>query len=353
MDVAAGRCRSPQSGEPVFATFLDDYSKLSVVVPLKQENEVAKVTEHVINRLGLQSRKKLRSVLTDRGKGSVNKALKDVFGGKGTVHEKTAPYTAEKNGSAERLNPQLKEKVQAMLEDLGLPKEMWADSVVTANYTWNRTPVSAHGRTPWEAFYDKKPNRRRKLVSVSERCVFVGYEPDSKAYRVLWNSDGRIVISRDVIFDEGEGNNGFVELICDLMEGSPEASGKRDITRSHPRPTTRTRPQPTAAASHARFPKPTKSGGQVSEMRNQEAVGGEASDPWAEAHGRGDAFPAEERDVGNLERLIEVKPGPVKWVYKIKRDAHRNVERYKSWLVAKGYPEKQGIDFDEELTTPR
>ncbi|GAQ84777.1 hypothetical protein KFL_002050200 [Klebsormidium nitens] len=40
---SAGRCRSPRSGaRRYFATFLDYYSKLSVVVPMKQKSEVAK-----------------------------------------------------------------------------------------------------------------------------------------------------------------------------------------------------------------------------------------------------------------------------------------------------------------------
>src|SRR3569833_2313021 len=71
--------------------------------------------------------------------------------------------------------------------------------------------------------------RRRKLEPVSERCVFVGYEPDSKAYRVLRESDGKIMISRDVISDEGEGDNGVVELSSDPSEGSPKAADERDI----------------------------------------------------------------------------------------------------------------------------
>ena len=42
---------------------------------------------------------------------------------------------------------------------------------------------------------------RQKLDAVSQTGIFVGYEPHSKAYRVLLDT-GKISISRDIIFDE-------------------------------------------------------------------------------------------------------------------------------------------------------
>jgi hypothetical protein len=94
---------------------------------------------------------------------------------------------------AERLNRVLMERARAMLIKLGLPDEMWAEAVVTANYIRNRTPVSAHGKTPWEAIYEKKPDvshmrvfgarafmhvpgvLRYKLEPISKKGCFIGY----------------------------------------------------------------------------------------------------------------------------------------------------------------------------------
>lgn len=56
----------------------------------------------------------------------------------------------------------------------------------------------------------------------------------------------------------------------------------------------------------------------------------------------------------NTWKLVELPSGhtPIgfKWVYKLKRDANGDVIKHKEQLVAKGYVQKRGIDFDEATT---
>ena len=221
MDVCGPMPVTSKGGSKYFATVLDDFSKLSIVIPLKTKDQVSKRVEEIITRLENQTGKRVKKVRTDRGREYLNGTLKGVFNSKGIVHETTARYTPEQNGSAERLNRVLEERARAMLAQASIGQEFWAEAVVTANYTRNRTPSSVHGRTPFEVFTGEKPDLshlrvfgakafmhvpkeiRKKMEPVSETGYFVGYEPDSKSYRVLRDKDGRIIVSRDVIVDEG------------------------------------------------------------------------------------------------------------------------------------------------------
>ena len=42
-----------------------------------------------------------------------------------------------------------------------------------------------------------------------------------------------------------------------------------------------------------------------------------------------------------------MKPIGCRWVYKVKYNTDSSINRYKAWLVAKGYAQQHGIDYDE------
>jgi ribosomal protein L12E/L44/L45/RPP1/RPP2 len=54
------------------------------------------------------------------------------------------------------------------------------------------------------AFVHVPSQRRQKLDAVAEKGVFLGYEANTKGYRILRERDKRVVVSKDVTFQEEE-----------------------------------------------------------------------------------------------------------------------------------------------------
>lgn len=206
-------------GSNYFLTLLDDRSKLSVVQPLARKSDVALALKDTITMLENQIGRTTKRIRCDNGTEFINSELKSFCADKGIKLETTVRYTPEQNGAAERLNRTLLDKVRPMLASAGLPKHLWAETLVTANYVRNRSPVSGRDKTPFELFFGKKPDvshlrtfgarvyaltpkqLRNKLQPTSEPGRFIGYPAGTKGYKVLLD-DGRIILSRDVKFVE-------------------------------------------------------------------------------------------------------------------------------------------------------
>ncbi|GJY62573.1 putative ribonuclease H-like domain-containing protein [Tanacetum coccineum] len=101
------------------------------------------------------------------------------------------------------------------------PMFLWAEAVVTACYTQNRSLIhTRHDKTPYEPVHDKKPdltffcvfgalcyptNDRedlRKLQPTTDIRIFVGYAPSRKGYRIYNKRTRRIMETIYVQFDE-------------------------------------------------------------------------------------------------------------------------------------------------------
>ncbi|KAL4318065.1 hypothetical protein GQ457_18G013000 [Hibiscus cannabinus] len=108
----------------------------------------------------------------------------------------TVPRSPQQNGVAERKNKTILNMARSMLKAKNMPKEFWAEAVSCAVYLSNRSQQTniAYAHVPDQG--------RLKLDDRSSKYVFIGYDSNSKGYKLFNPRNGRIVISRDVEFDE-------------------------------------------------------------------------------------------------------------------------------------------------------
>ena len=107
------------------------------------------------------------------------------------------------------------------MHDQDLPLFLWIEASGTAVYLQNRSPHRIVGsRTPEEAFIGVRPDvghfrifgcltfshvpseKRTKLEPIAEKGIFVGYSETSKAFWIYILAQRKLVVRRDVRFEE-------------------------------------------------------------------------------------------------------------------------------------------------------
>ncbi|GJV89715.1 retrovirus-related pol polyprotein from transposon TNT 1-94 [Tanacetum coccineum] len=163
----------------------------------------------------------LRSIRTDNDTEFVNKDLTDYYERVGIFHQKTIPRTLQQNSVVERQNRTLVEAARTMLIFSKAPMFLWAEVVATACYTQNRSLIhTRHCKTPYELVHDKKPDLTffrvfgalcyptndsedlGKLQPTADIGIFVGYAPSRKGYRIYNKRTRCIMETIHVQFDE-------------------------------------------------------------------------------------------------------------------------------------------------------
>ena len=82
----------------------------------------------------------------------------------------------------------------------------------------------------------------------------------------------------------------------------------------------------------------------------EEALSSPEKDEWIKAM-ESEMESLNKNEVWNLVKLPEGRKSVgCKWVFKKKHDADGNVERFKARLVAQGYNQKFGVDYDETFS---
>ena len=74
---------------------------------------------------------------------------------------------------------------------------------------------------------------RRKLDQRNQKCIFVGYSEESKAYRLYNPITKKYVINKDVVFKEEEAWDVSIYKLFDEDTFTPHAEDKEDEQGIH------------------------------------------------------------------------------------------------------------------------
>ena len=219
--------------------------------------------------------------------------------------------------------------------------------------------------TPYEAWTGERPNvnhlrafgcavhahiskdERRKLDPKSRKCILLGYGTTTKGYRLYDPQRTRVFYSRDVLFNELE--RGIKEIVqeekrCVQLDSVTE---EEPVTKDTPEPvlwrSERERRPPTYYGEWANMTNTSKK----EPKTYKDALASSDGTKWQKAM----ATEIESLGANDVWDLVELprdqKAVGSKWLFKLKVAADSSTDRYKTRLVAQGFSQKFGVDYDK------
>ena len=170
---------------------------------LKEKSEAFDKFKKLRSIVEQETKQKIQAFRSDRGGEFVSHEFNSYYDGAGTKRHLTTPYTPQQNGVVERRNYTM----ILLIYSIGWPRyELFR----------GKKPNVSHLRVFGCVGYAKITGRHlKKLDDRSRMLVHLGTEPGSKAYRLYDPRTKRIVVRRDVIFDESrswEWNKESIEM---------------------------------------------------------------------------------------------------------------------------------------------
>ena len=223
-------------------TFIDDFSRKTWVYFLMEKSEAFAVFMSFKIHVEKETNSFIRMLRTDRGGEFTSQEFINFCDVNGIRRQLTVAYTPQQNGVAKWKNRTIMNMVRSMISKKQLPKTFWPEVVNWTVHVLNRSPAMAvKNKTPEEAWSGVKPSvehfrlfgcishvhvldsKRTKLDDKSLSCVLLGVSEESKAYRLYDPVSQRIIISRDVVFEEDKNwdwDKKYEEsIVCDLEWG--------------------------------------------------------------------------------------------------------------------------------------
>ncbi|CAI7758613.1 unnamed protein product [Closterium sp. NIES-54] len=396
MDVVGSTRASSLSGSRCFLTIVDDHTRAVRVYPFKTKGEVAAaVLKEWMPRAQRESGHKVKVIRTDNGGEFIGVDFEAVLMKKGIQHQLTVPYNPQQNGVT-----LVKNRVLATVGDKQwVPYTKWYGSAPAVNM------LRAYGCM---VVFHVPEEKRGKLEASGRWGVHLGLDKDHKGWLIWDLTRQQLTVSRDVKFleslyykerkqqqqklpttpliieaDEVQRPSRQVQVIVSEEEifgvtedgGEPEVEEQQqqqqqqqDAPQGAARPADRPRRdvRPPNRLTYPSFgtPKVVRAGS-MAELCDEdeiahcywaavpepktlaEVLSGPDAEKWKQSVKEEYDFLLE----NETWELCELPPGKKaissKLIFRHKYGPDGALTRYKSRLVAKGFQQTKGKDFDE------
>jgi hypothetical protein len=220
-DVRTLPCPS-RGGNRYTVSLIEDKSRYALEEFIKHKEEVTYAIVRLVRRLNAMTGKSLKILRSDNAGEYKTHRCEEELLKLGCLLKPSPPEKPALNGVAERWNGSITTMVRSLLLEAKLPPNYWAEASNHAIQLKNALPHRAlpDGQSPYYVLFGKPPNLqhlrvfgsdcyiakpasgKKKLDNTADRGVLLGYDAQTKSYRVLMAETQRIRVSADLRIDE-------------------------------------------------------------------------------------------------------------------------------------------------------
>jgi hypothetical protein len=234
---------------------VDDFSCFTWFFFLQDKSETQGILKRFLKRAQNEFELKVKKIRSDNGSEFKNLQVEEYLEEEGIKHEFSAPYTPQQNGVVERKNRTLIDTARMMLGEYKTPERFWSEAVNIARHAINQLYLHRLlKKTSYELLTGNKPNvsyfhvfgskcyilvkkgRHSKFAQKAVEGFLLGYDSNTKAYRVFNKSSGLVEVSSNIVFDETNGSPREQVDLDDVDEDEVPTAAMRTMAIGDVRP---------------------------------------------------------------------------------------------------------------------